>query len=351
MKPAISVVIPAFNVEAYVARSMESVLAQTFTDLEILVVDDASTDKTGAVVQALAQEHACIHLLTRKENKGLGEARNLGTQAAQGEYIFYLDSDDWIEPQTLEVLYRQAQEQGADVIACGARYAYDDGTFQSYHAETLVAAGGRDALGKLAKYKIGTIAWNKLYKKSLILEHEIRFLPIYHEDVNFAIEVAYYCEKFVSVSDVYCNYYQRKDSISNKKISPQHLIGYFEIIKFIQDFFAVHPVGTPEETANVQEQIGHSQMQWIIPNVLRYLESVEQAESKKVFQQILPAYFGSGYYFVQSILDYFQWYLYRREPFQKRDYRICLKKFWRDPVSFMRYLLPYGLVKLLHKDR
>lgn len=352
MAPAISVVIPAFNVEAYLRRSVESVMQQSFKNIEIIIVDDASADGTGRIGAMLAQEDDRVRVWTQPENRGLGEARNAGTIQAQGKYIFYLDSDDWIECETLQTMYELAEKEQADVVACGVRYAYEDGSFAPYHGENLRTTGGKAALEQLAEYRIGTIAWNKLYQTALIKENGICFLPIYHEDVSFSIEIAYFCQKYISVDTVFCNYFQRKNSISNKKIAEKHFTGYFEIIRFIKEFFAVHAAGSAEETLQLQRKLWHSQMQWIIPNVLQYLEQSGQAESQAAFARLCPAYFGSNHYFVESFLDYIQWYLYRKEPLTRSGSESWLKKLRRQSLKkLFWYLLPYGIIKLLHKER
>ena len=120
MKPKISIIIPMYNVEKYLRRCLDSVLHQTFTDWQAICVDDGSPDKSGEI----AEEYASCDkrfVVVHKENGGLSDARNAGLPKATGEYIMYLDSDDFIHPQTMEIAYNLAQKNKSDIVS----FTYD----------------------------------------------------------------------------------------------------------------------------------------------------------------------------------------------------------------------------------
>ena len=133
MKPErISVVVPAYNTEAWLPRSLDSLLAQTYENLEIIVVNDGSTDDTGNVLDTYAAKHPQVKVI-HKENGGLSDARNAGLAIATGSYIGYVDSDDWIEPDMYEILMRIIDEQQVDIAHCGYQMVFPDGHVDYYY--------------------------------------------------------------------------------------------------------------------------------------------------------------------------------------------------------------------------
>ena len=124
----LSVIVPVYNVEKYLGECVNSLLAQTLTDMEILLVDDGSTDSSGDIAERFAAAHPenirCLHV----DNGGQGRARNFALPLARGEYLGFVDSDDWVSPDMYEKLCRRADESGADVVCCDFLERYDDGT-------------------------------------------------------------------------------------------------------------------------------------------------------------------------------------------------------------------------------
>lgn len=126
----VSIVIPVYNTEKYVEKCIRSVLEQSFSDLEILVIDDGSTDGSRAILERLASEDARIHLLTQ-ENRGVAAARNRGIEAASGRYLTFIDGDDYVAVDYIEALHACALQTGAQMVLCGATYVDEDGKVQS----------------------------------------------------------------------------------------------------------------------------------------------------------------------------------------------------------------------------
>ncbi len=121
--PAVSVIIPVYNVEAYVDRCLKSVTGQSFSDIEIIIINDGSTDGSGERCLEWAKQDDRIVYVSKK-NEGAGPARNLGIQMAQSEFVAFCDSDDWYDDQYVEVMFAKQKETDADIVACG-RYRYD----------------------------------------------------------------------------------------------------------------------------------------------------------------------------------------------------------------------------------
>ena len=115
MKKLVSIIVPVFNVEKYLRQCLDSILGQTFNQFEVIIVNDGSTDNSGAICQEYeARDNRIVYL--EKENGGVSEARNLGLDFATSEYIIFIDSDDWIEPTYVEVLYEKIEEYQADIV-------------------------------------------------------------------------------------------------------------------------------------------------------------------------------------------------------------------------------------------
>ena len=170
----LSIIIPVYNVENYLAACVDSLLAQTMRDLEILLVDDGSTDASGAIADAYAAKNPgmirCLHV----ENGGQGRARNLALPLARGEFLGFVDSDDWVRPDMYEKLCARAEETGADIVACDFLEHYDDGR------EKTVPAAFQDHPLSFA----GSCC-NKIFRASLV--KDLRFPEgLWYEDFYFS---------------------------------------------------------------------------------------------------------------------------------------------------------------------
>ena len=229
----VSVIIPTWNTADFLCRAVDSVLAQTMQNFEIIIVNDASTDESLALLKRYEADPR-VRVITHAINKGLGAARNTGIEYAQGEFLFFLDSDDWIESTTLQLLMGIALHYDADIVAGGVDKVYPDGTCSAYHAFDFSCSGGKDALAYLSDYSIGSIAWNKIYRRNFITANNLRFTEGYlHEDVMFSMRAVYACRKYISISDICYHYFQRPRSIINSGITKKKIASY---IKFWQEF-------------------------------------------------------------------------------------------------------------------
>ena len=156
----ISVIVPVYKVESYLRQCIDSILNQTYRNLEILLIDDGSPDKCGEICEEYARLDSRIRIF-HTGNKGLSAARNLGLREAKGEYIGFVDSDDWLESDMYEFLLRRLEETGTNISACGVwkeylnnsiSYSIDNGVY--YGVETIRAL-----------FHLSNGMWNKLYKK------------------------------------------------------------------------------------------------------------------------------------------------------------------------------------------
>ena len=156
----ISIIVPVYKVVPYLRQCIESIINQTYRDLEILLIDDGSPDECGEICEEYKNRDNRIRLF-HTENNGLSAARNIGLKAATGECIGFIDSDDWVEPNMYEVLVRRLEETEADISVCGYESASQEVVFES------AVYSGADALRALLDDKFNNNVWNKLYRREL----------------------------------------------------------------------------------------------------------------------------------------------------------------------------------------
>lgn len=203
--PVISIIVPVYNVERYLNKCVDSILAQTFTDFELLLIDDGSTDSSGTTCDQYAAKDSRVRVL-HKENGGLSDARNTGIEAAKGDYIGFIDSDDYIDSDMYEYLYGLILKESADVAACGIYHCYIDRIEPPKVPEELLVVNNEQAIAlMLDSKKISVNAVNKLYRRSLY--QSIRY-PVgkLSEDAFIVVELFAQTKKVV-ISTVPKYYY------------------------------------------------------------------------------------------------------------------------------------------------
>ncbi len=200
MKPFISIVVPIYNVEEFLDECIESIVGQSFKDFELILVDDGSPDNCPAMCDAWAGKDSRIKVI-HKENGGVSSARNIALEQVQGEWIWFIDSDDTIEPQALSELASLAQKQPDIIIfnkESNEEYKKDNRFFDEYYFT----------------YRFGFEAWNKLYKASIIQENHLKFdtQETIGEDLLFNITYYQFAEKYLFSDLTLYNYRVREDS-------------------------------------------------------------------------------------------------------------------------------------------
>ena len=217
-KPLVSVIIPVYNVSRYLPQCLDSVTGQTYQNLEIVIIDAGSTDRSGDICDQYAERDDRIRVI-HSENRGLASARNLGLENIRGDYISFIDSDDWIEPHTIETLLGTAIKTEAVIVAAKRCFEYVGMTLHDKEIdECLRIYNGEDLLLALAEAKFGNTVWNKLYKAKCF--KETRFPDgLNYEDVSTTLKVMKEAAEnggsLVSLPDVLFHYRVRKSSILN----------------------------------------------------------------------------------------------------------------------------------------
>lgn len=241
--PLISIIVPIYNVEQYLCRCVDSLINQTYKDLEIILVDDGSPDRCGEICDEYAKRDDRI-IVIHKRNGGLSEARNSGKEKSKGEYLMFIDSDDWIELDTCEVVVEIAMTHDADMVPFGVRDVYSNGDSKDWLPFKSGLMGKEECMSALIynmhKYGIFNYACNKLYSRRL-LENVEFLVGRVSEDHAFVYKLVHKANSIVVCNKVFYNYYRRKGSISNHLFYPKLIIdrnkAWMERLEFIRKFY------------------------------------------------------------------------------------------------------------------
>lgn len=180
--PLVSVIIPAYNAEDYISQCLSSVLSQTLSDIEVIVVDDGSTDRTASIVEELTHRDGRIRLI-RQENQCAGVARNKGMEVAEGKYLYFLDADDWIELDSLEKLCSSAESLGSDIVVARSE-GFDNQTGETWLIDYALNGVPFDTLIRPSFYadrlfqRFMGWPWDKLYRAEFIQSSGLLFQPL-----------------------------------------------------------------------------------------------------------------------------------------------------------------------------
>ena len=235
IRPVISVIVPVYNVEKYLDKCVSSVMAQTFKDIEILLIDDGSKDASGRMCDDYALTDSRIRVI-HKENGGLSDARNRGITEARGRYLSFIDGDDYIEPDMLETLYNNLVREDADASICGIYSEYANGIKRAYPKDEYLVLNGVQAAGLVLEGdKVSVNAVNKLYKKEVF--KDISFpLGKLSEDAFIMVKLLAKVQKAVLDTRPKYFYVHREDSITTSNYKPKDLNvieAYSENRKFV----------------------------------------------------------------------------------------------------------------------
>lgn len=216
MLPKVSVIVPIYNVEKYIVRCIDSIINQTYKNIEIILVDDGSPDKCGEICDEYLKKDSRIKSL-HKENGGLSDARNYGMKYATGDYTVFLDSDDWLKENMIETLVNISIENSADVVQSAFYYAYDKHMLldERYYKEGKepIVLNNKELMKELViNERVKNFAWGKLYKTNLIKDIPFK-KGVLFEDIFWAHKVMSKVNKYVIVHTPMCYYLQRADSI------------------------------------------------------------------------------------------------------------------------------------------
>ena len=223
-KELVTIIVPIYNVEKYLKECIESIINQTYKNLEIILVNDGSTDDSLKICMNYKKKDNRI-VIINKTNGGLSDARNKGIDAANGKYICFVDSDDYISSAYVELLYNEARKNNTDIVLCGIKYVNDEKKILSEYAykKNFVKSGKELLIDYYQENGVEVIvAWNKLYKRELFNTYRYNVGKI-HEDEFLTYKILYNLDKVSIISDKLYYYRKNDTSIVNKKFNLKRL--------------------------------------------------------------------------------------------------------------------------------
>lgn len=289
-----SIIVPVYNVEKYLPDCLESLQRQTFSDFEVICVNDGSTDASATVAQQWVDTLSPKVSLIHQQNAGLSAARNAGLSVAQGEYVLFLDSDDWIEPNTLQVLADNLEDED---FLCFSGHRYFEDKAQYEEADHLPQESQITGWEYYCRHALEhrnfafVCVVLRCYKREFLVSNNLRFKPgIFHEDNLFTPYACYYAQKIKVIPDVLYNYRVRSSSI----MTTRSLKHWKDIIGIANELAAFFQDKVIEKTTLYQALTHHYQSAFV---------SVGRKEDKE-------------------LLPLMQWPLYKMVSRTKRRHRI-----------------------------
>ncbi|MEI2393116.1 glycosyltransferase [Priestia megaterium] len=226
MSSLVSVIVPVYNVEKYLKRCIESIINQDYKNIELIIVNDGSTDNSERILEDFANVDNRICIIN-KENGGISSARNVGLRKAKGEFICFVDSDDWIDSSMIAKMLKVCEQEDADIVQCGYREIYENG-----ERGKIIKLEEKNFIEEeitsiyFSNTDFHAVMWNKLYKKTIF--NKISFVEgKQYEDTMASFEIILKSKKIFNLPDVFYNYYQRENSIMNTAFTEKKLDALF----------------------------------------------------------------------------------------------------------------------------
>ncbi len=283
IKPVISIIIPVNNVEGYLPSCLGTLVNQTFKDLEIICIDDGSTDNSLRVLQEFAGNDSRIKVLSQAERKGTSCARNLGLKNANGEYVAFVDGDDWVEPDMFDKLYESAKKHDTDITICAVHFHNEFTQKSTHNLPYYNLSNFPEALNDSAfspeetapfLLDINTASWNKIYKRKFLKQIKAEFKEGFiYSDLPFFYET-YLKAKRVSIVRDFLYFYRanRLDSTTNKPgvrilDRPAMVCAAYECLKKVSFF----------------EKIKQNALFWVIDDLFHTYTLVESKYQKEFY--------------------------------------------------------------------
>ena len=250
--PLISVIIPCYNVSNFVEKCIQSVLVQSYDNLEIIIVNDGSTDDTGEKIRTFLYDERIRYIV--QENKGLSGARNTGLDIMKGEYVCFIDSDDFIHKDYVKILYENLIKTDADISICDVKWYYNDNPInieELSNGNNFEVKSSNECIRLINYDYLYITAWNKLYKAFIF--DDIRYpLGKIHEDEFIAHELYYKVKKVVTTDRVLYAYVQRENSIVNTNYNEEKFLCVMEAYENRYKFYLYKNISSAKDVFRIK---------------------------------------------------------------------------------------------------
>ncbi|MEU7904035.1 bifunctional glycosyltransferase family 2 protein/CDP-glycerol:glycerophosphate glycerophosphotransferase [Actinoplanes sp. NPDC049118] len=281
--PLLSVVLPVYKVQGYLRQCLDSLLAQAFTDFEVVAVDDCSPDNSGAILAEYAERDPRVRVVSLETNAGLGGARNAGLDQAIGDYVWFVDGDDWLAQGALTAVAGRLADTDPDVLVVGFDRVFWDGRVAVAGAGALLATAPRTftVIEWPQVLNVLHVAWNKIVRRDLLVKLGFRFEAGWYEDVSYTFPILAAAERISALGRTCVHYRQRRTGAITRTVGDRH----FEIFKHWE-----HALALVEEYAERPEALRpllFQRMMWHYVVVLRNPERIPPASRRSFFDRIV----------------------------------------------------------------
>ena len=263
MRPKVSIIVPIYNMEKYLRRCLNSIVSQTLVQFEIIAVNDGSTDSSLEILTDLAANDIRISVVNIK-NSGVSSARNTGIQMARGEYIGFVDPDDWVDKRMYEEMFDTAKKDNADIVMCSYIREFENHSkVKDFNLPEKVCYSNEDVKIKMMRRMVGPLneeirnpefldawgtVWSKLYRADLLKENNLEFTDLKrigtNEDTLFNIQAFYYANTFVFLSQPYYHYWRANSSSLTSGYKPNLMNQWFDLYQIIESFLKEKEMNT-----------------------------------------------------------------------------------------------------------
>ena len=263
----VSIIVPIYNVEKYLPKCLDSLVNQTLDDIEIILVNDGSTDNSGIIAKQYYENHKNKIKYLEKENGGLSDARNFGIPYATGEYIAFLDSDDYIEIDSYKQMYEKAKEEDADYIECDFIWEYPN---KQIIDKRLSYNNKQEMLTN-----VRVVAWNKLIKREIIIKNNLKFPKgLRYEDIEFTYKLIPLLNKVSYIDKPFIHYVQRNNSIAN--VQNEKTADIFAILENVEKYYIEKNLYN-----EYKDQLEYNYARYLLCSSLKRICKVENKEKRK----------------------------------------------------------------------
>lgn len=267
MNPLVSIIVPVFNVEKYLEECLDSILNQTYENIEVILVDDGSTDSSGKICDRYLKEDTRIKVF-HKINQGVSITRNFGVEKSNGEYITFVDSDDFLPKLSIEILVKEIEKEKADILVCAMKR---DKVKENLNYNKIIF-NREEALIELFKGNLYRFSlWAKIYKASIVKKYKFPEGKI-HEDQATTYKYFLEANKIVYIDYVGYIYYRRENSILTKKYNIKRLDSFYNWQEIVENL--------KNENFNIKKQMYLRYLWWIFDN-LNYIAFINDSKDTK----------------------------------------------------------------------
>lgn len=277
----LSIIIPVYNVEQYIGRCLQSCLSQphvTPEEYELVIVNDGTKDNSMAIVEEMTR--GCTNVtIINQQNQGLSMARNAGLKAAQGEYVWFIDSDDWIENNCLHGIIERLERTKVDVLQLQYKNVYNDDIPSDEHYSTIKGIGNSKKW--MVENTYFTAVQFMIYRREFLLQNNLQFYPgIYHEDSEFKPKVVYLADTCASYDKVVYNYFKGNANSITAVLKLKNGIDLFTVMNSLYTFVDNHKV------SGIYRRSFYTQIGNAMKTVLRTLDTVNEKEAATLKQMM-----------------------------------------------------------------